>query len=379
MKDYYAVLGVDRNASQDEIKRAYRRLARRFHPDANRDDPAAEERIKEINEAYEVLSDPEKRSRYDMFGTADFSGLGGFAGTSAGPYDPFASLNDLIEDFFGGSFSARRRARRAPSPERGRDVVVEAEIDFEQAAFGAELTLDALEIWTTCSSCRGEGAAPGSSPAACPACGGTGEITERRRSLLGSMITSYLCPECEGVGQVVVDRCPECEGEGRVLTRESMTVPIQAGIEDGTQLRVRGRGHAGKRGGPPGDLYVSVRVRPHPVLSRRGADLHFDAEISYVQAVLGTEVLVPTLDGDVELTVPPGVADGAQLRLEGRGVPFLDRPGRGDLVVTVRVEIPDQVSAEERELLEEIARVRNERVHGGASSQERSRRRGARL
>ncbi len=379
MKDYYAVLGVGRDASPDEIKRAYRRLARRYHPDANKDDPAAEEKIKEINEAYEVLSDPEKRSRYDMFGSADFPAPGGFGGATGGAYDPFASLNDLIEDFFGGGFTARKRARRAPAPERGRDVVVEAEIDFEQAAFGAELTLDSLEIWTTCSSCSGSGAAPGSAPAACPACGGTGEITERRRSLLGSMITSYLCPECEGVGQVVVDRCPECQGEGRVLTRESITVPIQAGIEDGTQLRVRGRGHAGRRGGPPGDLYVSVRVRPHPVLDRRGADLHFDAEISYVQAVLGTTVLVPTLDGDVEVTVPPGVADGTQVRLEGRGVPFLDRPGRGDLVVTVRVHIPDQVSAEERKLLHEIARVRNERVLGGASSSEQGRRRGARL
>lgn len=373
MKDYYAILGVGRDSSQDEIKRAYRNLARRYHPDANKDDPTAEDKIKEINEAYEVLSDPEKRARYDMFGTADVSGLGGFGAYGRGGYDPFSPLNDLIEDFFGGTFGRRREARRRHAGERGRDVVVEAEINFEQAAFGTDLTLADIEIWARCEECGGSGGAPGSSPATCSACGGTGEITERRRSILGSMVTSYLCPECEGEGRVTREKCSVCGGESRVLRRETITVPIQAGIEDGTQLRVRGRGHAGRRGGDPGDLYVSVRVAPHPVLRRSGADLFYDAEISYVQAALGTEILVPTLDGDVSLKIPPGTSDGTELRLRGQGVPHLDRAGRGDLVVSVTVRIPDTLGFEERELLERIAEIRNERVLTGQSGSPGSR------
>lgn len=362
MKDYYAILGVGHDASQDELKRAYRNLARRYHPDANKDDPAAEEKIKEINEAYEVLSDPDKRARYDMFGSVDFSGLGGFGAYGRGGYDPFAPLNDLIEDFFGGSVGARRRARRRPSGERGKDVLVEAELNFEQAAFGTELTLSGIELWATCDECGGSGAASGSTPAICSACAGAGEITERRRSLLGSMITSYLCPECEGEGRVVTEQCPVCGGECRVLRKETITIPVQAGMEDGTQLRVPGRGHAGRRGGEPGDLYVSVRVTPHPVLRRSGSDLFYDVEISYVQAALGTEVLVPTLDGDIPLKIPGGTADRTEIRLRGRGVTHLERAGRGDLVVTVGVRIPDALTSEERRLLERVAEIRKERV-----------------
>jgi molecular chaperone DnaJ len=362
MKDYYQILGVGRDASPDEIKRAYRALARRYHPDANKDDPSAEEKIKEINEAYEVLSDPDKKARYDMFGTTEALGFGGFSSWGRGGYDPFASLNDLIDDFFGGSFGSRPASRRRQSGERGRDVVVETEISFEQAAFGTELTLDDLELWAICEECEGTGAAPGSSPATCPACGGYGEITERRRSLLGSMITSYQCPECDGEGRVITEICPTCRGECRVLRKESLTIPIQAGIEDGTQLRVPSRGHAGRRGGASGDLYISVRVNPHPVLRRSGSDLFYDAEISYVQAALGTEILVPTLDGDIPLKIPGGSADGTQIRLRGQGVAHLDRSGRGDLVVTIKVRIPDSLGSEERELLERIAEIRKERV-----------------
>ncbi len=362
MKDYYEVLGVDRNASQDEIKRAYRSLARRYHPDANKDDPTAEEKIKEINEAYEVLSDPEKRARYDMFGAFDFGRSGNFGDFGRGGFDPFAPLNDLIEDFFGSTFGRRRPRRHRQRGERGKDVIVDAELNFEQAAFGTELTLSDIELWAVCEVCSGSGAAPGSAPAVCRACNGYGEITEQRRSLLGSMITSYLCPECEGEGQKPSETCPECEGEGRVLRKETITIPIQAGMEDGTQLRVPGRGHAGRRGGGPGDLYVNVRVTPHPLLRREGPHLYYDVEISYVQAVLGTDVLVPTLDGDVSLGIPGGVSDGAEIKLKGQGVPYLDKGGRGDLVVRVRVIIPDDPTPEERELLERIAAIRNERV-----------------
>jgi len=259
--------------------------------------------------------------------------------------------------------------------EPGRDVVVEVEIDFEQAVVGAELTLDDLELWVECDECKGTGEELGSKRATCTACSGTGEITERRRSLLGSMITSYLCPECEGEGTVVVEPCKKCGGESRILHKEKLTVPIQPGIEDGTQLRVPGRGHAGVRGGPSGDLYISVRVRPHPVLKRSGADLFYDVVISYVQAVLGTEVLVPTLDGDLRVRIPGGVSDGEELRLVGHGVPRLDRGGRGDLVIKVRVVIPSELDPEERALLERIAEIRRERVlkhdHSAETAQKR--------
>lgn len=358
MKDYYAILGVPRGASQEEIKKAYRRLARRYHPDANKGDPDAEERFKEINEAYEVLSDPQRRRNYDMFGAGVVSAPG------SDPFiDPFSTLGDLFEGFFSTGFQRRRRgaSRRG---ERGRDVVVEVEITFEQAAVGTEISFDDLELWTTCRSCRGSGADSEAGMATCTACMGIGEITERRASLLGSMITSYTCPECEGTGRVAARPCEDCSGQGRKLERQRVSVSVPAGIEDGTQLRLRGKGHAGTHGEEPGDLYLSIRVLPHPVLRRQGPDLHFDAEISYVQAALGTVVLVPTLDGDVELEIPPGTQHGDQLTLEGKGLPMLDRRGKGKLVVTVKVVVPapNKMSAEETELLERIAELRGEKV-----------------
>ncbi|HEX2240079.1 MAG TPA: molecular chaperone DnaJ [Actinomycetota bacterium] len=345
MPDYYEVLGISPQATPDEIKRAYRRLARELHPDANRDDPGAADKFKEVTRAYEVLSDPQKRQRYDAFGDERID---------AGAFADFGGISDLFASFFGGS--TRRRG-----PTRGADILAEVQVSLAEAAAGIEREVE-LETLIECSQCGGTGSAEGTFPVRCSDCGGTGEMREVRRSVFGSVMTATTCARCGGSGQEVVDPCRSCGGRGRVRSVETLNVRVPAGIEDGTQLRVTGRGEAGMRGGRAGDLYVVVRVQAHEVFRRAGADLGCEVAVPMTIAALGGHVDVPTLDGDEPLEVPAGTQSGEVVRLKGRGMPRLDGRGRGDLVVLLKVETPGELDAEQAELLERLAALRNEHI-----------------
>ena len=360
MQDFYELLGVSRSASEDEIKKAYRKLARQLHPDVNQDDPNAEERFKEVTLAYEVLSDPERRRRYDTYGPEGLRGTG--AGGGAG--DPFSGFgggfSDLFDAFFGGGATAGSRGGRG-YPAQGPDLEVLVELDFEEAVFGAdhEVTVRAP---VPCDTCEATGAKPGTSPSTCAQCGGAGELRRVRQSILGQMVTTSACPRCGGLGQEISDPCPTCRGEGRRTDQRTYTVHVPAGVDDGTTLRLTGRGGAGPRGGPLGDLYVHIRVKAHPRFERRGADLFTTVAISIAQASLGVRVHLETLDGPEELAIEPGTQPGHLIRLRDRGVPDVHGRGRGDLIVQVQVEVPTRLSKSEDELLRRLAAERGEEV-----------------
>ena len=345
MSDHYETLGVARNATQDEIKRAYRSLARRLHPDANRDDPQAAERFKAISHAYDVLSDPDKRQRYDMFG--DERAQAGFGG--------FGGLSDIFDAFFTGVSGATRTGGST----RGSDVLAEVELTLEEAAEGVERDVE-VSVLRECDECGGSGARSGTAPRRCTECGGTGEVRHVRRTMLGNMMTASTCRRCGGTGQEIADPCPRCHGHGRVQTTDTLTVRIPAGIEDGAHLRVSGRGEAGVRGGRSGDLYVSIRVLPHEVFKRVGDDLGCEVRVPMTIAALGGVIKVPTLDGERELDVAPGTQPGEVARLKGAGMPRLDGRGRGELIVLLRVETPRRLDDEQRELLHRLAELRGE-------------------
>ncbi|HWP33970.1 MAG TPA: molecular chaperone DnaJ [Thermodesulfobacteriota bacterium] len=354
-RDYYAVLGVSRDATPEELKRAYRRLALQYHPDKNPGDPTAEEKFKEISEAYQVLSDPDKRRQYDQFGHA---GTDGFAGFRPGDFaaGPFTDLfTDLFGDFFGATVGgARARARGR----RGEDLRYNLELSFEEAAFGTEATIQ-VPRRTDCSACGGSGAKAGTRPVACPTCRGFGQV----RYTQGFFSINKTCPRCRGEGRVIETPCPECDGTG--LRRETVTlsVKIPAGVETGTRLKLTGEGERGLRGGPPGDLYVVVTVREHPFFVRQGDDVVCEVPVSMVQAALGTTIEVPTLDGKVPLKIPAGTQSGQVFRLKGKGIPRLSGPGRGDQHVVVKVETPTRLTPKQRQLLEEFARASSEETN----------------
>ncbi|MBK9181078.1 MAG: molecular chaperone DnaJ [Acidimicrobiales bacterium] len=358
--DYYELLGVDRAASQDDIKRAYRRLARQLHPDANPGDPAAEERFKQVAIAYEVLSDPDRRARYDRFGPEGGAGVG----------DPFGfggGLGDLFDAFFGGnpfSSGGGGRGRGPAGPPRGADLEAVVDLAFEQAVFGVQVPVT-VRTAVVCDTCAASGAASGSTPTTCPDCGGAGQIRRVRQSLLGQMVTAGPCPRCGASGQVVRSPCPDCRGEGRRSAERTYTVDVPAGVDHGSTLRLSGRGMAGPRGGPAGDLYVHVRVKPHERFVRNGVDLLDDLHVSITQAALGAELAYETLDGDEELVIPAGTQHGLELRLRGRGVPHLEGRGRGDLIVHVSVDVPTGLSKEEEEVLRRFAELRGDEVGSG--------------
>ncbi len=361
-RDYYEILGVGRTADDAEIKRAFRKLARQWHPDANPGDPSAADRFKEIGLAYSVLSDPEKRTRYDQMGAAAFeaaeSGGGGpgagFAGF--GFEDLFESV--LGEAFFGG------RARRRGGPARGNDLRVALQITFEQAAFGAtrEITVPRVEA---CETCGGSGAAADSKRRTCATCGGAGRVRVGRPTPFGQFVTEQSCNQCGGTGSVVDHPCADCRGQGRVRRRRTIQVQIPAGIDDGRRLRLVGEGEAGERGGPPGDLYVDIGVAPHPQFRRDGQDVISEVTVGLAQAALGAEVQVETLEGPQSVRVPEGTQPGDVLRLRGKGIVVLGGHQRGDHRVVVRLEVPRQLSAQEREALRHYAAARGERVDGG--------------
>ena len=343
-RDLYEVLGVAQDASPDEIKRAYRKLARTYHPDVS-DHPEADHRFKEINLAYETLSDPEKRRRYD---------IGGGEGFSPDMFNFMGDIGDIFEAFFGGTRTRPQRTRR------GVDMRLELSLTFEEAVFGASREVE-METAVVCAECEGSGAADGSSPSTCRQCRGAGQVSDVRRSIFGTVMANRLCDRCGGTGEEVLSPCPGCRGEGRVPEVRTITVEVPAGVADGVDLRLEGTGPVGRRGGPPGDLYLSLRVAPHPVFERRGQDLVTVLEVPVTQAMLGAELQIDTLDGSERVKVPPGTRSGEVLRLKGRGVPELGRRGRGDLFVRVEVDVPGPLGKKERRLVEELADLRGER------------------
>ncbi|MGO9077999.1 MAG: molecular chaperone DnaJ [Streptosporangiaceae bacterium] len=351
--DYYATLGVRRDADADEIKKAYRRLARELHPDVN-PDPQTQERFKDINQAYEVLSDPEKRQMYDL-GADPFAPRGG---ASAGPggFGPGFPFSDIMDAFFGGGGAARGPRSRA---RRGRNATIRVELDLSECAFGTtrDLTIDTAVV---CPTCSGEGTAPGTHPTTCEVCHGRGEVNQVTRSFLGQVMTSRPCPGCGGYGTVIRRPCPECDADGRVRTRRTIKVRIPAGVEDGTHIQLAGEGETGPGGGPPGDLFLEIIQRPHPIFERAGDDLHCTVTIPMVAAALGATLKVQTLDGPAEIDIRPGTQSGQAIPLYGQGTAHLNAQGRGDLMIHVTVETPSKLDAEQEGLLRELARLRGE-------------------
>ncbi|MFA6669612.1 MAG: molecular chaperone DnaJ [Bacillota bacterium] len=350
-RDYYEVLGMEKNAGADDIKKAYRRLAKKYHPDVNPGDKQAEQKFKEINEAYEVLSDDTRRKQYDTFGHTAANGQGGFGGYGDfggfGGYGDFGGFGDIFETFFGGGFSGGRAARR---PAKGNDIRADIELEFEEAAFGVTKEIK-VRRQEKCTVCDGTGAKPGTSAKTCDKCGGTGQVRYRQNTALGRFETVRTCDRCHGEGTIVEQPCDGCGGTGRTLKTRTITIKVPAGVDNGSVVSLRGEGEPGERGGPSGDLYVYIRVRPHKVFRRENENVYCDIPISFAQAALGDEITVPTLDGKVKQTIPEGTQSGTVFRLRGKGIPRLNNRGRGDQYVKVVVEVPRKLSAEQKELL----------------------------
>ncbi|MBP0000652.1 MAG: molecular chaperone DnaJ [Cyanobacteria bacterium SID2] len=363
--DYYELLGVSRNADKDEIKRAFRRLARKYHPDVNKEEEA-EERFKEINRAYEVLSDPNLRARYDRFGEAGVgSGAGAGAGAGFSDFGDFSGgFADIFETFFGG-FSGTTQTRRRGGPVRGDDLRLDLKLDFREAVFGGEKEIRISHL-ETCETCGGTGAKPGTRPQTCATCGGVGQVRRATRTPFGSFTQVSDCPSCNGTGQTIEEKCGSCAGRGQKQVTKKLKINVPAGVDNGTRLRVQSEGDAGKKGGPPGDLYVYLFVNEDEEFEREGINILSEVNISYLQAILGCKIPVNTVDGEIEVVIPSGTQPGHTITLEEQGVPRLGNPvSRGDHLLTVNVEIPQKVSTEERELLEKLAKLRGDRLGKG--------------
>ena len=353
MRDLYEVLGVAKSASQDEIKKAYRKLARKHHPDSNPGDASAEERFKELQDAYDVLSDPDKRKQYDQLGPRMFEGAqaggpGGF--TWSGNVGDLGDLGDLFGGLFGRATGGQGRARERG--QRGADVGVTLNVSFQDSLNGVTTKIP-VELETTCSTCKGSGAEPGTQPIICPECRGRGVTSEDE----GFFAFSRPCPRCHGNGTVIEKPCRTCHGTGRERRTKRYTVKIPAGVRDGTQIRLKGKGEAGYGGGPAGDLIVTTRVSPSPLFERRGSDLVIEVPVTYAEAALGAEVEVPTPDGRISLKVPPGSQDGKLLRVRGKGAPKLNGGGKGDLLARVRLDVPTKLTKAEREAIEALGQA----------------------
>lgn len=351
-RDYYEVLGVQKGASDDEIKKAYRACAKKYHPDLHPGDKECEEKFKEVNEAYEVLSDSDKKARYDQFGHAGVdSNYGAGAGGAGSPFGQGIDIDDIFSSFFGGF--GGRHSNNANAPMRGSDIETTVYISFEEAAKGCKQTIN-YSCVTTCDDCHGTGAQPGTSPKTCSSCGGSGRVTINQRTPFGVVQTQRTCDACHGRGKIVDNPCKKCGGSGKQRRNKTVDVTIPAGIKDQQILNVSGRGNSGTNGGPAGDLHVYVNVRPHPVFERRGDDVWCEVPITFTQAALGADVVVPTLDGKVSYTVREGTQPGDVFRLKGKGIQRLGGRGRGDQYVRVTVEVPKNLNGKQKELIKQL-------------------------
>lgn len=364
-RDYYEVLGVEKGASDDEIKKAYRKLAKKYHPDLNPDNKEAEVKFKEAAEAYEVLSDSDKRARYDQFGHAGVDPNYGAGGAGAGGFggfggSGFGDIGDIFESFFGGGFGGSSRRANPNAPARGTDLRASITIGFFEACKGVKKSVK-ITKQEICPECNGSGCEAGHSAQTCPECNGTGQETVLQRTPLGSIRTSRTCTRCGGKGKIIDHPCKKCGGTGRHSVTKTIEISIPAGIDDGQTLSVRGQGNAGSNGGPSGDLHVTISVRPDTLFQRDGYDIWCDVPLTYYQAVIGEEILIPTIDGKVKYTVPAGTQPGTVVRLRGKGVQQLNGRGRGDQMVTLMVEVPKNLNREQQNALKEFENTLNEK------------------
>ena len=360
-RDYYEVLGVKKGASEDELKKAYRKLAKENHPDLHPGDKECEARFKEINEAYEVLSDSDKRAKYDQFGHAAFDPNQGFGGGGFGGFEGFGGFGDIFGDIFGGFGGFGGGGRNPNAPRKGDNLRATVNIKFEEAAFGVKKEVFVAKV-EQCPDCKGTGCAEGTTAEVCPDCKGTGTVMSTKRTPFGMVQSSEQCPKCKGRGKIIHSPCKTCRGIGSVRRQHKVSVSIPAGIDDGQTISLKGQGNAGLNGGPAGDLLITVLVQPHARFERDGASILLDQEISFSQAALGAEVEVPTLDGKVKLNIPEGTQTGTTFRLKGKGVPFLRNGGRGDQFVTVKVTVPRGMSSAQKDALRKYAQTMGETV-----------------
>ena len=363
-RDYYDVLGVDKSVSDDELKKAYRKAAKKYHPDLHPGDEEAEKNFKEVNEAYEILSDKEKRARYDQFGHAGVdpnfgAGGGNPFGGGFGGFGDFGDLGDILGSMFGGGFGGGRRTN-PNAPRRGNDTSASVNISFEEAAKGCKKTVKVTKI-DNCTDCGGSGCAEGSSAKTCPVCHGTGQVTSVQRTPFGQMQTQSVCNNCHGSGKIIDNPCRTCAGKGRIRHTVEKTVDIPAGIDDGQIINLRGGGDAGVNGGPSGDLRLNVNVRPHPIFERDGFDVFCEIPITLTQAALGAEIVVPTLDGKVKFTIHEGTQPGDEFKLRGKGIQRLNYAGKGDQYVKINVEVPRDLSKAQKEKLREFEGITDDK------------------
>ncbi len=376
-RDYYEVLGLQKGASDAEIKKAYRKMAKQYHPDLNPDNPEAEAKFKEVNEANDVLSDPDKRAKYDQFGFAGVDpnygagqggGFGGFSGGFGGGFDGGIDLGDIFDNIFGGGFGGGTGTRSNPNaPRKGSDIAVSLSVSFMEACKGVSHDIDVNRV-EVCDECSGSGAKKGTSATTCPTCHGTGKEVVQQRTMFGTMQSTRACTKCQGKGKLIDNPCPKCSGSGRVNRKKTISVDIPAGISDGITLAVRGQGNAGTNGGPRGDLNVRVSVRKDPLFDREGYDIWLDFPVTFHQAAMGAELEVPTIDGNVTWNLPAGTQPGTVFRLKGKGVQKLQREGRGDQMVRVTIEVPRNLNKKQREALEAFEQTLDDKNYEKRSS-----------
>lgn len=365
-RDYYEVLGVEKNASETEIKKAFRKLARQYHPDVNPGDKSAEDKFKEVNEAYEVLSDSDKRARYDQYGHAgtDPNGFGGFGGFGGAGGAGFGGFEDIFEAFFGGT------RQNQYGPQKGSDLRFDIDLKFEEAAFGIEKDIDVPGV-DNCPKCNGTGAKAGTSPEKCTKCNGTGQVRMTQKTPLGHFQTVRVCPDCNGEGKIIKTPCPECKGRGKIAKIRKLHIKIPAGVDSGSRIRLSGEGELGVRGGPKGDLYVYIEVKPHKVFKRQEDDIFMEMPITFVQASLGDVIKVPTLDGKADLKIPEGTQTHTVFRLRGQGIPHLRGSGRGDQHVRVIIATPTNLNEEQKKVLQEFAKSSGDENYRSADKKDK--------